>query len=63
MSRHHLALICLLAIVVAACDRPSPGTSVSRSDQETPVAGQLRGPAAVAPFSTPYANIHQWEWQ
>jgi len=25
--------------------------------------GSLRGPAAVAPFSTPYANIHQWEWQ
>ncbi len=42
MSRHHLALICLLAIVVAACDRPSPGTSVSRSDQETSVAGQPR---------------------
>lgn len=26
-------------------------------------AGGLRGPAGKPPFSTPYANIHEWEWK
>jgi len=25
--------------------------------------GALRGPAGKPPFSTPYANIHEWEWK
>ena len=24
---------------------------------------QLRGPQLIAPESTPYTNLYQWEWQ